>query len=83
MPFPSSILIALLLAGLAPFLVRFLGDRAKWIMAAGPFACFLIFLRQLKPVQDTGTVVLQWSWVPSLDVNLGFFLDGFGLLFAL
>jgi multicomponent Na+:H+ antiporter subunit A len=83
MPFPSSILIALTLAGLAPFLVRFLGDRAKWIMAAGPFACFLIFLQQLKPVQDLGTVAVEWSWVPSLDVNLGFFLDGFGLLFAL
>ncbi len=83
MSFPYAILIALILAGLAPTLVRFLGDRAKWIMAAGPLVCFVLFLQQLKPVQEQGTVALQWTWVPSLDVNLGFFLDGFGLLFAL
>jgi multicomponent Na+:H+ antiporter subunit A len=83
MQFPTSIVLALLLAGLAPFLVRFLGDRAKWIMAAGPFACFLLFLNELSSFDATSAKVVAWGWVPSLDVNLSFFLDGFGLLFAL
>jgi len=81
--FPISILIALILAGLAPFLVRLLGDKAKWIMAAGPFTCFLLFLQQLNPVRNQGIVTVHWQWVPRLDVDLAFFLDGFGLLFAL
>ncbi|NBB78098.1 MAG: DUF4040 domain-containing protein [Verrucomicrobia bacterium] len=86
MQFPTSILIAFSLAALAPFLVKLLGDRAKWIMAAGPFACLLIFAREFQRGTSGLGVdpnVVTWSWVPSLDVNLGFFLDGFGLLFAL
>lgn len=86
MQFPTSILIAFSLATLAPLLVRLLGDRAKWVMAAGPFACLLIFVREFQRGTSGLGVdpnVVSWSWVPSVDVNLGFFLDGFGLLFAL
>jgi multicomponent Na+:H+ antiporter subunit A len=89
MQFPIAILIAFSLAAAAPFLVRLLGGRAncgKWIMAAGPFACLIIFAREFQRGTSTLGVdpnVVSWNWVPSLDVNLGFFLDGFGLLFAL
>ncbi|MFT5836929.1 MAG: multicomponent Na+:H+ antiporter subunit A [Candidatus Azotimanducaceae bacterium] len=83
MQFPISILIALALAGAAPFLVRFLGDRAKWVMAAGPFACLLIFANELGQYAETGAKTVSWAWVPSLNVDLGFYLDGLGLLFAL
>ena len=52
-------------------------------MAAGPFVCFLLFLQELGTFGVAGVKVVSWEWVPSLDVNLSFFLDGFGLLFAL
>jgi multicomponent Na+:H+ antiporter subunit A len=83
MHFTSSILITIALAGLAPYIVRLLGDRAKWIMAAGPLACLLIFGYELSQLAENGTKVIQWTWVPSLNVNLSFYLDGFGILFAL
>jgi multicomponent Na+:H+ antiporter subunit A len=83
MQFPLTIALALLLAGIAPFLVRLLGDRAKWVMAAGPLTCFIVFLNELRGFNPAETKLVSLSWVPSLDVNLGFFLDGFGLLFAL
>ena len=83
MLFPFSILLALALAAAAPLLVRLLGDRAKWIMAAGPFLCFLLFLNELSPLAGSGAKLASWAWAPSLDVDLGFYLDGFGLLFAL
>ena len=83
MMFALTIPLALALAGIAPFLARFMGDRAKWVMTAGPFACFLIFLGELVLFRESGAKAVGWSWVPSLDVNLGFYLDGFGLLFAL
>lgn len=86
MQFPTAILIAFLLAALAPWLVRLLGDRAKWVMAAGPFVGLLLFAREFRRGTSGLGVepnVVSWTWVPSLDVNLGFFLDGFGLLFAL
>jgi len=83
MTFALTIPLALILAGIAPFLVRFLGDRAKWLMAAGPFACFLIFVGELVRFGEGGRKTTGWSWVPSLDIHLGFYLDGFGLLFSL
>ena len=83
MLFPLSILIAFSLAAMAPYLVRRLGAHAKWIMAAGPFLCLIIFARELTQLNVGVPKVVNWTWVPSLDINLGFFLDGFGCLFAL
>jgi multicomponent Na+:H+ antiporter subunit A len=83
MLFPLSILITLLIAALSPTLVRFLGDRAKWVIAAGPLVCFGIFLRELSGFGTMEAKTVSLTWVPSLDVNLNFYLDGFGLLFAL
>lgn len=83
MHFTSSILITIVLAGLAPFIVRLLGDRAKWVMAAGPLACLILFGLELSQLAKDGTRVIEYAWVPSLDLNLSFYLDGFGILFAL
>ena len=83
MQFPLTILVALTLAGMAPFLVRLLGDRAKWIMAAGPLTCLIVFARELGQLNTGDPKIFNGSWVPSVDVNLGFYLDGFGCLFAL
>jgi multicomponent Na+:H+ antiporter subunit A len=83
MLFPLSILITLVVAALSPFLVRYLGDRAKWVIAAGPLVCFILFLRELSGFGAMESKTVSWEWVPSLDINLSFYLDGFGLLFAL
>lgn len=53
---------------------------------AGPLVCLIFFLGELRQMGQSGDwipKVVTWSWVPSLDVDLTFFLDGFGLLFAL
>ncbi len=83
MHFTSSILITIALAGLAPIIVRLLGSRAKWVLTTGPLACLLIFGYEFSQLPRAGSKVIEYGWVPSLNVNLSFYLDGFGLLFAL
>lgn len=86
MQIPHLLLIMFALAGTAPFIVKRWGDRAKWPMMAGPLLCLVFFwleLRRMSAPDEARTRVIEWAWVPSLDVNLGFYLDGFGLLFAL
>jgi len=67
MLFPISILIAFSLAAMAPYLVRRLGAHAKWIMAAGPLLCLIIFAGELTQLEVGQPKVVNWSWVPSLD----------------
>ncbi|MFO8027438.1 MAG: hydrogen gas-evolving membrane-bound hydrogenase subunit E [Opitutales bacterium] len=52
-------------------------------MTAGPLACLLCFGYELSQFAGNGIKVIEYNWVPSLDVNLSFYLDGFGILFAL
>ncbi|RNL83868.1 hydrogen gas-evolving membrane-bound hydrogenase subunit E [Halostreptopolyspora alba] len=70
-------------AALAPFLERWLGRDAGWPLAA-------IFLVLAGVVASTGPqvvhhrpVLVQWPWLPTLDVVFALRLDGLSLLFAL
>ena len=74
-----SFLWALAAVGIA----RRAGRWTGWILALGPLALFAVFLQYLPAVQGMAVVREQVPWVPSLDVQLTFALDGLSLLFAL
>ena len=52
-------------------------------MALLPLGLTLYFASFLKAVAAGSTCTVAYSWVPSLGVNLSFYVDGLGLFFAL
>ena len=53
------------------------------ISAVLPLAVFVFLVARIPQIQDSGRLAIQMSWVPSLNIQLSFFLDGLSLLFAL
>jgi len=78
-----AVLAGFLLAPLAPLLRQVFGHRAGWLVGllpAGLTAYFASFL----PTVSSGIPIRQSdAWVPSLGIELSFYLDGLSLLFAL
>jgi multicomponent Na+:H+ antiporter subunit A len=81
----------MLIAILAGFIVAFaapklnaLGGRWAYLpLMLLPLAIFA-YLASLLPAILQGEVITSaWAWVPSLGINLEFYLDGLSLLFAL
>ena len=70
-------------AALAPLVVRFLGDAAKWVLGLLPLGVFVYFAQTLPRIAHGETLRQSYEWVPSLDTPLSFYLDGLSLLFAL
>ncbi|UUP18885.1 putative monovalent cation/H+ antiporter subunit A [Nitratireductor thuwali] len=70
-------------AAIAPVLVRFSGHNAAWLLALIPAFMFYHFTGFLGPVADGETVVAGYSWIPSLDVDFSWYIDGLSLTFAL
>ncbi|QSW99711.1 hydrogen gas-evolving membrane-bound hydrogenase subunit E [Haloterrigena alkaliphila] len=61
-----------------PVLYRLLGERTGYAGVAVALASFLLLATQYG---TEGAVALEW--IPSLDVALQFYVDGWGLLFAM
>ncbi|MCK2127613.1 DUF4040 domain-containing protein [Thauera aromatica] len=68
---------------LAPVLARAFDERAGWLLALAPLAVFGHFLSLVPEVAQGGTLTQTLAWVPALDIELAFRLDGLSLLFAL
>ena len=77
-----SILLPFLAALVAVPLVRVMGGRSAWPLAAVPAALFARLLLAL-PIAPGQVVLESYPWVPSLGVELGFRLDGLSATFAL
>jgi multicomponent Na+:H+ antiporter subunit A len=67
----------------APWIHRSLRRISGWIIALLPFTLFFYFLTFVSPLAAGEVFLLSYTWVPSLGVNLSFYLDGLSLLFAL
>ncbi|WP_077327112.1 Na+/H+ antiporter subunit A [Virgibacillus siamensis] len=76
------VLIPLLLACFIPII-----SKIKYKIHTGIFVFFIpfaIFLYFIRFVGDNFTPIRQtYQWIPSLHINLDFYLDGLSLLFAL
>ncbi len=53
------------------------------LMAGGMALLFVIFVGYLPTVSAQGAVEMLIAWVPSLNLNLTFYIDGLALIFAL
>ncbi|QLG48030.1 hydrogen gas-evolving membrane-bound hydrogenase subunit E [Natrinema halophilum] len=65
-------------AALTPFVFRILGEETGIVGVLVALSSFALLLTQYGA---EGTVALQW--IPSLDIALRFYVDGWALLFAL
>ncbi len=78
-----AVLGGFLVAGLAPLLHRWFGQRTPLVMALLP-ASMALWLLGLWPIIAAGDVLLlEWAWVPGLDITLTFLIDGLAWLFAM
>ncbi|MFD2244883.1 hydrogen gas-evolving membrane-bound hydrogenase subunit E [Pontibacter ruber] len=78
-----AILAGLIVSLSSPALYKMLG---KWLfvpMALLPFTLFIYFCAFLPSVLQGHTFTSEYRWVPSLYINLHFYLDGLSIFFAL
>ncbi|WP_422126444.1 putative monovalent cation/H+ antiporter subunit A [Thioalkalivibrio sulfidiphilus] len=78
-----AVLSGFLIAAVAPWLHRLSGRHSGWLLALLPGALFVYFLGFIPEVSDGSAVRLVYPWVPGLDIQLSFLVDGLSLLFAL
>nr|WP_156608846.1 Na+/H+ antiporter subunit A [Auraticoccus cholistanensis] len=67
----------------APWLVRVVGRRAFWLLAAAPAATAVWALAQTGAAHSDTPPRISWTWVPSLDLRLSFLLDPLAWLMCL
>jgi len=78
-----AVLSIFLGAALAPFVVRWTGQAAGWILGLLPLGVFAFFVQHLPEVAHGHPIRESMVWLPSFNVPLSFYLDGLSLLFAL
>ncbi|MDT8894988.1 putative monovalent cation/H+ antiporter subunit A [Halomonas sp. I1] len=78
-----AILAGFVLAGLAPLLHHWLGARTPLVMALLPAGIAVWLLAQWPVIAAGDTLLLEWAWVPGLDITLTFLIDGLAWLFAM
>lgn len=80
-----SVLSGFVLAPLVPLIYKFAKNRIGWITAILPFASFIYFFTYLPRIcsEDCKVFNFSFNWVPSLGIQLSFYLDGLSLLFVL
>jgi len=72
-----------LAAFMAPFIQRFAGYNAGWILAIVPASIFIFLLGFIETVANHGFIQAGIEWVPAYNLNLSFFIDGLSLTFGL
>ncbi|MEN8150726.1 MAG: hydrogen gas-evolving membrane-bound hydrogenase subunit E [Planctomycetota bacterium] len=70
------------LAFLSPLVVRATGRFAGWVLAALPAGLFVLFAGYL-PIAPLESVRETVAWMPGLDVEIAFLIDGLSGTFAL
>ncbi len=80
---PLAIASIFVLAIAAPWVNRFAGRSAGWLLAILPFCLTAYFASFTGAVASGETFQSELIWVPTLGVNLSCSLDGLSLLFAL
>lgn len=78
----SAVLSGFVLALIAPWMYRIARGATGWLLAIFPLALFAYFLSYIDAVAAGNVVRVSYPWVPSLGINLSFYLDGLSLLFA-
>lgn len=76
-------LVGFLAAFIAPVVSRLVGKYTGWLYSLLPISIF-VYLFSLYPQLSTDSPISRSvEWVPSLNINLDFYLDGLSLMMAL
>lgn len=62
---------------------KHLKNKAAIISAIVPLGLFVYFLQFVNRIASGEVITKTYQWIPSLNVNLGFTLDGISLIFSL
>lgn len=77
------IFIGFLAAIIAPLIHKIVPKYSGFILSLVPIYIFAHLLSFVNPISNGEAIVLQYTWFPSLNVNIGFLIDGLSLSFAL
>ncbi|MBU1305982.1 MAG: Na(+)/H(+) antiporter subunit A, partial [Alphaproteobacteria bacterium] len=70
-------------AALAPLVHRYTSPFSGWVLALVPAAIFAFLLTLAPQVIAEGAIAARIGWVPTLGLDLSFYVDGLSLTFAL
>ncbi|WP_343070320.1 putative monovalent cation/H+ antiporter subunit A [Pelagibacterium limicola] len=72
-----------LAALLAPWIKKFTGPLAGWVLAIIPASIFVLLLGFIGPVSENTILRAGLSWIPAYGISFSFFVDGLSLTFGL
>lgn len=78
-----AVIAGFILALLVPRLSPLMGDKIGWCLSLLPAALFVYFASFWPAITAGETVLYSYHWIPSLNINLSFMVDGLSLMFAL
>lgn len=87
MPKMSTMLFAILTSFIFALVLFFIGqqkfEKFTWLASILPIGLFIYFAQFIPSIANGEVIRFTTEWVPSLNVNLDFQLDGLALLFTL
>ncbi|CAM3545804.1 putative monovalent cation/H+ antiporter subunit A [Halomonas lysinitropha] len=78
-----AVLGGFVVAGMAPLLHHWFGARTPLVMALLPASLVAWLIGQWSAIASGDVLLLEWAWVPGLDITLTFLIDGLAWLFAM
>lgn len=78
-----AVLSGFIVAALAPLAFRLAGARTGWLLGLLPAALTIYFATWIPQISAGETAVIAYPWIPGLDIQMSFLVDGLSLLFAL
>lgn len=79
----TLILLGFLAAVIAPFLYKATEKYSGIILCAFPVSVFIYLCTFITPVSLGETILLEYTWFPSLGINVDFLIDGLSLTLGL
>ncbi len=79
----AAVLSGFAFSSVTPWIQRIGRGATGWIIALLPLSLFSYFISQARSIAEGNILAVSYAWVPSLNVNLSFYLDGLSLIFAL
>lgn len=78
-----AVLSGFIVASLVPLFGKLFRSKWSFLLTALPFSLFVYFLTFLPTVSHQQNILVSYAWVPSMNINFSFLVDGLSLLFAL
>ncbi len=67
----------------APWINHKIPNKAGWILSLAPLSLFIYGLLLTSSIVSGTVFNDSWNWIPSLGIELSFYVDGLGILFFL